>query len=156
MSIREQFNRTVCDCERCSRFCRTIPGVLAPGDPDLIAKYLGIPLDEMKKKLLASPGAVVRNQDTGAVYRIPTIVPDRDANGVCTFLDQATGHCTIHSVSPFGCAYCDDHMPREEGDLRSRAVLIEICESPDYQRLWHELWDTGRRSPAPETLRAKG
>jgi Fe-S-cluster containining protein len=155
MSLRDAFTRTVCACDRCSRFCKFIPGVLAPGDPELIAAHLGITSAEVNEKLLASPGALVMNRLTRQTGRVPTIVPDRDANGVCVFLDQGTGLCTIHPFAPFGCAYIDDHMSPEEGDKRSMALLVNVVRDPLYMARWQRLWNAGRRAPGPETLRAK-
>lgn len=155
MSIRDQFKRTVCACERCSRFCRFMPGVLASGDVELIAAHLGITTAEMNGKLLASPGAVMMNRQTRAATRVHTLVPDRTPEGACVFLDQATGLCTIHPVAPFGCAYMDDHMPAQECNRRSVELHVGIHNDPLYQARWQKLWNAGRRAPAPETLRAK-
>jgi Fe-S-cluster containining protein len=121
----------------------------------LIAGHLGITSAEIDQKLLASPGAVVMNRLTKQTGRVPTIVPDRDANGVCVFLDQATGLCTIHPVAPFGCGYIDDHMSPEEGNKRSMALLVNVIRDPLYMARWQRLWNAGRRAPGPEKLRAR-
>ncbi|GMU20595.1 MAG: hypothetical protein AMXMBFR13_06920 [Phycisphaerae bacterium] len=154
MAVRDEFNRTVCACSKCRSFCKIIPGMLAPGDPERIAEYLGISSIEVNGRLLASPGAIVVHRYTGSVGRIHTIVPERTAEGVCVFLDEQE-RCTIHPVAPFGCAYLDDHLPAREGNRRSSAALQEIIRSPWYEARWMRLWHANRRAPAPEKLRAR-
>ena len=50
--------------------------------------------------LLTSPGATVLKD--GVPSQIPTLVPQRRADGACQFLD-GQDRCTIHAYSPFGC-----------------------------------------------------
>jgi hypothetical protein len=55
------FNRIVCDCSACSRFCLAMPGYLVPSDIQRIAERLNEP-DIVRfafDNLLASPGAIV-------------------------------------------------------------------------------------------------
>ena len=155
MSVRQQFLRTVCACDRCQRLCKTVPGVLAPGDVALIAGHLRTSEPELlESRLLASPGAVLADLVRRRTFRVPTIVPDRDSTGRCVFLDEQN-RCTIHAVAPFGCAYFDEHMPVAESNQRSLAVHRAIMNDHVYVKAWYGLWGQGRRAPAPEKLRAQ-
>ncbi len=70
------FERTFCDCDDCSIFCRFMPGMLVPADlPRLYAAQRSpgeTTHDWALRCLLASPGALVSIQ--GRMQRIPTLV----------------------------------------------------------------------------------
>jgi hypothetical protein len=106
--------------------------------------------------LLASPGATVL--DSGQVRQIPTLVPARRGDGACLFLDGRDG-CSIHGVSPFGCAFFDVHQSNEESDRRSGYGLAEIDrawrEGHLYGQLWLLLRVLGLAAPSPVAARAK-
>jgi hypothetical protein len=79
------FTRTTCACPACSAHCESMPGFLVPSD---LPRMAGTeqPADIMawaQENLLASPGAVVANVETGRVFRIPTLVPARADNDHC-------------------------------------------------------------------------
>ncbi len=150
MNPRDRFERTVCDCDECSAHCKACPGMLIPGDIERIAEYRETEVVNVLTHLHASPGAVVMK--AGQLYRIPTIVPATLSLGHCAFSEWPWGDpvCTIHDVAPYGCAYFDSHMPRAEGDQRSRAGLVAIMQSEAYRATWQTLWDTGLRSLPPE------
>lgn len=155
---REEFGfaRTVCDCAECTINCHYLPGYLIPADlarmtayakhTDLIAFALAF--------LLASPGATVLER--GQLRQIPTLVPTRRADGACIFLDEKN-HCRLHTVSPFGCAFFDQHQRREESDERSYRGLQQIAAAwamdHPYAQLWRLLRDCGRIAPAPIVAR---
>jgi Fe-S-cluster containining protein len=151
-NLRSHFKRTICACQGCKELCHRIPGCLIPGDIGLIADHLKITSEQViDNYLLASPGAIVASK--GVVFRIPTIVPDRDKTGKCCFLND-NQECTIHPVAPFGCAYFDCQIGVVEGQARSREMLIAIAGDRAYQDTHKCLWSCGRVAPAPETLRA--
>ena len=153
-SPRDQFARTYCDCERCSRFCTTIPGMLIPGDVERIAEHLDMsPVEVEEAYLDASPGAVVSCIENGLLrtYRIRTIVP-RTIGGRCVFLDPH-GACQIYSVAPYGCSHFDDHMSSDEVNERSKAGLIEIVQSAEYSESWGRLRIAGHYGRSPEEKR---
>lgn len=129
-------NRTVCACERCVACCKTQPGPLIPGDMERIAAYLGMVLNRAKKYFQASKGAFIGLRN-GTVVNIPTITPKQKADGSCVFLD-GNDRCMIHSVAPFGCAYFDMHMEKEEADRRSKHAIMQQM-NPEYQKLREEL-----------------
>jgi len=151
------FCRTVCACDNCRLGCYHRPGYLIPADLERIRDHLA-PGEGLVawagRHLLASPGAVVVRR--GRVFRIPTLVPARRADGACTFL-TADGRCAIHAVAPFGCAFFDAHMGHAEADRRSlhglRAVVDAWAADGPYARVWEALADAGRGAPAPETCR---
>ena len=155
------FARTICDCENCAMNCRFIPGYLLPED---LARLLDLhPAECMvgfaEKYLFASPGAKVLK--AGKILQVPTLVPARKPDGSCVFFDGA--HCTVHAVSPFGCAFFDAHQTRSESDrISMQGVLIlmrewelyEKCHS-EYASLWKHLFSLGLVAPSPNESREK-
>lgn len=121
--LRDRFKRSVCDCAFCLAACETMPGATAPGDVERIAEFLGRDdVDEfVVENFLASSGAVVQLDD-GRRLNVPSLVPRQDEQGRCVFL-QDDGHCSVHPVSPFGCAFMDMHMPPEEADPPAKALV---------------------------------
>src|SRR5688572_16059989 len=104
------FERTSCDCPTCVGCCKQQPGCLVRSDIARIADFMKLPIETFAFRYLRrSPGAVVADSQTGAVYRIGTIVPAPDQTGRCVFLDR-DDRCMIHPVAPFGCAMFDSHM----------------------------------------------
>ena len=118
------FERTTCDCDLCRVPCRHMPGALAPGDLEAIAEHLGVTMSGpwVEEHFRASDGAKVLSS-SGSVVSIPSMVPAQQEDGSCVFLDDA-GHCKVHPVAPFGCAYLDMHMGEEEADNRSRTLIM--------------------------------
>lgn len=153
------FARTICGCEQCSINCRFIPGYLIPADLDRVAERIGSQNLQAYAQLylLASPGATVI-LTSGEPLQIPTLVPARRPDGACTFL-SAGNRCTIHEVSPFGCAFFDSHQSREESDQRSMHGLYEIArnwrDGGLYAQLWLALDAAGRVAPPPMVARVK-
>jgi len=130
-------NRTVCACERCKACCKIQPGPLAPGDLERIAEFLGETPEQAKEHFMASAGCVARLRD-GRVVRIGSITPKRKADGSCVFLDKDK-RCMIHPVAPFGCAYFDVHMDKDEGLKRSGWLAMKQATDREYRRLRAEL-----------------
>lgn len=129
------FSRTVCACADCASHCKRQPGPLAPGDFERIASKMQLPAEQAAAFFRASPGALVRDSQTGLPRRIGTIVPaTTDAGGRCVFLDQ-NDQCLIHDVAPFGCAYFDHHMPARIAYPRTVWYLRAVDASPDYARI---------------------
>lgn len=156
MHPRDQFSRTVCDCDKCRKPCRSVPGMLAPQDLERIADYLDLPIHAALPLFRASPGAKVAKLTAigPQIFRIRTIVPASDKDGTCVFL-RDDGRCDIHLVAPFGCSHFDMHLSRHEGDRRSSACLRAIMEDDEYQVYWHALAADGLVTEAPETKRRR-
>ena len=152
------FERTVCACSECAINCRFIPGYLIPADLERIAGHLGCEnlIEFALENLLASPGATVLER--AQVRQIPTLVPARRSDGACKFLDT-NNRCTIHEVSPFGCAFFDAHQSKAESDYRSGSGLVQIDrawrEDRPYSRLWLLLEALGKVGPSPVATRAR-
>lgn len=130
-----EFERTSCACTGCTHFCHEVPGYLLPSDLFRIADHLvatrQIPeTKQVLNYLRASKGAVVGRAD-GKRFRIGTITP-RMEGGRCVFLTE-DDRCSIHAVSPFGCAYFSSHDDRVEADIRSLWGLRLIAETPAYE-----------------------
>jgi hypothetical protein len=126
-----------------------MPGYLSPLDliqMPLAAGYTDR-LAYAEKFLTASPGAVVANKE--GLLRIPTIIPRASETGACIhFVD---GRCAVHSVSPFGCAFVDEHMGEREANRRSGLVMHTIVQDREengmYWQTWLHLWQLGHRGP---------
>ena len=111
------FERSVCDCEECQIPCRTMPGCLIPGDLERILAYVKPEKDLpfIAANFLASEGALVATVAANGqpvATRVPTIVPAVQENGACVFYES--GRCSIHEVSPAGCALQDSHHEGHE------------------------------------------
>jgi hypothetical protein len=152
------FQRTVCACRLCTINCEHMPGALAPADLPRLAAHLGYgdDIDRFANEcLLASDGAKLAMRD-GRTVSLPTLVPASRDDGACRFLDDAS-RCTIHAVSPFGCAYIDAHMPdaefRRRADTLYRLILKDQDEQGVYSRLCAQLRAQGRAAPPLETRR---
>lgn len=163
VNMRTQFGyqRTECACDNCTINCSYIPGYLVPNDLHAIAQHLGVEniVGFAADYLLASPGATVGCSNTGAQRQIRTLVPARRPDGACRFL-TLEGRCSIHKVSPFGCAFFDSHQTTEESNQRSLAGLIAVDqewnnEDSLYAVIWRMLDAAGLRAPSPMVARAK-
>lgn len=130
-----------------------MPGFLIPADLDRMIPAGADPLPWAETNLLASPGALV--QKGTERFRIPTLVPAVKADGSCIHFDR--GLCSIHQISPYGCAYFDCHMSQPDGDARSHAglnAIIEAWRAPSlYQSIWGHLYKLGLKQQSPNVLR---
>ncbi len=152
------YARTSCSCEECEFNCRFMPSYLLPADlPRLheadAQEGEGLEAWAMRR-LLASPGFTMAT-GTGPA-QVPTLVPARKEDGSCVHLKD--GLCSMHEVSPYGCAFTDAHMTEFEVRTRTMAAihtLIEELRRPgnDYLRLWKLLWEAGRRNRPPAESR---
>lgn len=149
-TLRERFPRTTCACALCGVGCRCLPGALAPEDLVPIAAAVQRDPDDAQFLLdyfEASDGAKVVRRDAFGnveVFSVPSLVPRLTDTG-CIFLRD--GRCSIHAVSPAGCALMDMHQDEQTAMPRSQA-LVEV------QMLSHEAHD--RYSRAIEQLQAAG
>lgn len=167
--------RTSCTCEACRRCCRFLSPWLIPSDLERLIPRGADPVEWAESNLLASPGPLVvqvvereirrrsrpRNCERQLVrrgLRVPSLVLAASPDGSCKFL-TATGACSIHEISPFGCAFFDGHDHRSaESDRLLRAGLmrsIEIGPEHLYNRLRRHLLRNGHISPPPEVQRAR-
>jgi len=138
-TARDSFSRTSCNCEKCSAFCKDVPGFLVPGDLKAIALFLGKTVDDIKDKFRASIATKVMDSK-GEVRSVPTIVPDLDDNGHCVFL-QEDGLCSIHEASPYGCAVFDEHMSDGEAENRLRMAIRDIGRDMMAEGLYFRTWN---------------
>jgi len=150
------FQATMCSCQACVRHCEQVSGFLVPEDLPRWRHYFGVSENiRLAHVLLASPGALVGNRD-GHTFRINTLVPDRQQNGMCVFLNSAN-RCMIHPLSPFGCKFFDGHMSDLEAQTRSHtglmAVLNDWNKRGPYSSLWHQLYELDRIAKPPEVAR---
>lgn len=148
------FDRTSCDCDRCSAHCREQPGCLTVGDFERIAAKMQLP-EEQAIAFFRSSGGTVTMDHTGAIQRTGSIVPAADSTGRCVFLDAAD-RCTIHDVAPFGCRMFDAHMDDGEAENRSLWHVRAVRQSPEYHALRERLRPqrSFRTSPDAEIARA--
>lgn len=167
-SVRDDFERTTCACDKCKVPCRHMPGCLVPGDLEAIKTYLHVKdeecIDWLCENFRASSGAKVLRMIKGTpepeLLEVPTIVPAQKPDGSCVFLAD-NGQCKIHPVSPFGCAYHDMHMNIEEAGERSDACVrsqMDALEERNGINLYKDaielLRSKGRLAPPIEERRA--
>lgn len=151
------FPRTTCPCSACANNCRNLPGMLIPDDVPRIARHLGYTdvMEFARENLLASPGAIVLRDNQQV--RIPTLVPQRGADGACKFLQNDL--CTIHSLSPYGCAFFSEHEDCAVADKKSILGLVHITRDHQtngrYSRIWSMLDSANLRAIPPETIRQR-
>jgi len=89
---------------------------------------------------------------------VPGLVLAAKPDGSCKFL-SAEGACTIHDISPFGCAFFDGHAHGSPAsDRLMRAGLNQSIEAGPqhlYHRLRRHLILKGLVSPSPDMMRAR-
>ena len=78
------------------------------------------------------------------VITLPTLVPARKPNGHCTFLDA--GRCSIHALSPYGCAFLDTHHSDADLAARSKPLYDDILQDLESDGPYSEVWRTLRSS----------
>lgn len=131
------FERTSCSCDGCTAGCKTMPGALIAGDLERIAEHTGNSADDpmwLMNHFLASDGTIVATQVRVAgelkivFVNIPSITPAQLPDGRCVFLSD-DDRCTIHPVSPYGCAYHDIHMTAEPALARSKYAIQQHITS---------------------------
>jgi hypothetical protein len=123
-----------------------MPGFLVPSD---LLRLCPTEVDLMvwaKEHLRASAGIRVVNLLTGVTLQIPSLVPAKQANGHCHWL-QSDGRCAVHANSPFGCAFLDQHMIPAEAEKRNQAGrqarLEDFANNGPYSQVWQMLMKAG-------------
>lgn len=167
--------RTSCACDACRRCCRFLSPWLIPSDLERLIPSGADPLKWAESNLLASPGPLVVQvveQEFGSCsepqkserrlvrrqFRVPGLVLAANPDGSCKFL-SASGSCSIHEISPFGCAFFDGHAHRSPVSDRLLHAGLNSCSAVGpkhlYHRLRRHLIHKGLVSPTPETQRAR-
>jgi hypothetical protein len=143
------FQRTECGCAQCTLFCRVKPGYLVPGDLEHLIPpgedALAWARVHLRARLVAPGG-------------IPSLVPARQANGYCHWLEK--GRCAVWQDSPYACAFFG-HLGNEDIERRNqagRAARKEAFEqNAPYAQLWTALKEAGLTSTGvnPALLRVE-
>jgi Fe-S-cluster containining protein len=136
------FERTSCGCTSCVACCKRQPGALVTGDFERIVAFTGktqnlspeIAFERVKAQIWASEGSVVKDLRSNIMRRIGSITPRWDRRRKCCVFLTDDDKCSIHPVSPFGCAYYDTHMMDIEAEQRS-LWAVRQHESAEYQEL---------------------
>jgi hypothetical protein len=140
------FQRTACACESCSFYCKVMPGYLVPSDLVRLCPPGADLMTWAKEHLRASRGFLGPHPITGELTQIPTLVPAKQANGHCHWL-QPDGRCVVHANSPFGCAFLDQHMSDYEAGKRNLAGRLArlrgFDDSGPYSQVWNMLMEAG-------------
>jgi hypothetical protein len=136
-----------------------MPGFLIPADLQRMIPVDADPREWADKNLLASPGALVADSVTGQMYRIPTLVPATKPDGSCANLTE-DGRCSIHAISPFGCAFFDCGSGTLAAADLARKGLLAVQDSFEdaahrtlYRTLWTRLLMSGHTQRPAEELR---
>ncbi len=101
-----------------------------------------------RENLLASEGVKITT-DRGEVVHLRTLVPAAQANGQCKFLHA--GRCSIHAVSPYGCAFIDAHQSDADYAPRADALYRALNDDRNRAGLYVQVWNAlqARRLTAP-------
>lgn len=148
------YRRTSCGCAECRTNCRFMPGMLIPSDLTRMIPQNVDPFAWALDNLAASPGAIASKG--GEKFRIHTLVPATKKDGSCKNLIGVK--CSIHAVSPFGCAFFDCGSMEFDSDL-SRKGLLTIIRAWEtgalYAQIWAYLAYMGKTQLGPEILRER-
>jgi hypothetical protein len=151
------FERTTCACNVCVLNCRVMPGYLIPADLErIIPPYVDSFL-WAQENLLASPGALVMNSQTGRTFRIGTLVPAIKADGGGCINLTKDGRCKIHQIAPFGCSFFDCGPEPPGLALEGVCAVQDAQRDPlsRYARIWAHLYHMGRVQERAEVLRER-
>lgn len=135
------YERTTCDCQECTSHCLSHPGYLIPDDVHQMHQAVApeLNLKQFADKYL-EPGKGAMVSTGGKPYIIPTIRPATNPeNGHCVFLKD--GKCSIHAVSPFGCAFFDHSQSQLRGNAISTKGLTAILQEFSLGRIFKGLTD---------------
>lgn len=124
-----------CTCEKCVTACEQRPGWFAPGEAEKAAKFLGIPFDEFKKRLIidywcGSEDIPLYSPRKCSVEEERTVASWGYAftHGRCVFLKD--GLCSIHPVKPFECRHSMPCNPKPESERKHIAEMWEREGNP--------------------------
>lgn len=135
----DRHEQSWCACAACRQFCRASPGILAPGDAERIAAYLGEDCDD---EFLAGnfyPALLPDPDDQRET--MPALRPNRGADGKCVFLTGAAGEerCSIHPVAPAGCRRINACEDGKRAVKVAKTILRLIGRSVRYVRQWQQV-----------------
>lgn len=132
----EKYEPSSCRCRQCIAACRSKPGMLAPGDIERIAAYVGAePTGEfVERSFRAADGEMATFGEDR--IKVPTIVPAQHEDGRCVFL-TVDERCAIHPAKPFGCSRQNGCEPENERALE--ACFGAIADGEEYLEQWTQL-----------------
>jgi Fe-S-cluster containining protein len=116
----------VCDCPVCVGNCKERPGYMIVQDVDRIWKTVAPQMSRSEFILTyVEPGTgfTTMNEDMKFI-KTQTIRPKKIPGHGCIFLKD--NRCSIHEVSPFGCAFFKCGMPRAEADEKNHTAIRHI------------------------------
>lgn len=150
-----EYEPSSCRCAGCVDQCCSAPGILAPGDLERIAAYVGADAGEGGRASgfasvnfeAVEPMACIEVSDNEnkphvdeLCGKVPWIRPRRHASGIragrCVFLTD-DDRCSVYSVRPFGCAVCN---ACEGGNAAAvDSCLVAIANDLVYLEMWTEI-----------------
>jgi Fe-S-cluster containining protein len=94
-----------CTCANCQAQCKHKPGWFKPGEPEKVAEFLGLTLQELFSQYLMPDSWELAE---GSLLTLSPAIKGKKpgeylswAQGECVFLKE--GLCSIHAVKPFEC-----------------------------------------------------
>lgn len=113
-----------CSCEACRHGCTMGSGVLAEGDKERLARYLGITEQELEEKYLEKTEQFNRTR-----FRPRLLRKGGRPYGRCVFYDDKEG-CAVHEAKPLQCRTamgCKDYGE----DLATWFAVNHLVDSDD-------------------------
>lgn len=132
----DEFERSSCRCRQCIDTCKTIPGILAPGDLDRIAAYVGADPEGQFLYDNFVVGEDLAQQFGNESLNVPVIAPAQHPSGRCVFLTH-DDRCSIEPVKPFGCSRCNACQGGNRPAIS--ACLEAIANDMPYLETWTTL-----------------
>ena len=122
--------KTECQCNECKRACEHNPGWFMPGEVEIAAQHLGLPLQEFFEKNLGVNWWEAGDEIENNIFVLaPALVGEEpgyeypgDPRGTCVFYKD--GKCSIHAVKPFECAQFLHGQEFEMVHERHKAVAM--------------------------------
>ena len=103
-------SKSECQCDECKNACTYNPGWFMPGEAELAAQYLNMPLQDFFKTYLGVNWWEADEKTEAVIFALAPAIVGMDAGheypsdprGQCVFFKD--GLCEIHAVKPFECA----------------------------------------------------
>ncbi|MEM3127253.1 MAG: YkgJ family cysteine cluster protein [Candidatus Woesearchaeota archaeon] len=127
------------NCPKCDYACMHGSGVLAPGDKERIASFLGISTKELEEKFLEPITKFNTTRER------PKLLRKDKPYGQCIFYSPQKG-CTIHPVKPLECRIATCHPIGEQTSIWFNVNFFVNKEDPQSIREFKQYLEAGGKT----------